>query len=200
MSEDRRISFTVGRGAWTLVAWDGHSAYVRFALSRDRTSWRIAEARFVEPSGDVLRSFPFSRVEYAANANRIVALALSSGHDRDVPDEVPEMFAGYEPVKLDRPKLRRPKGKRLGRNFYEEVALAYYGAIADGLDPRQTLARDSGAAPDTVARWIGTARKLGLLSPTTPGKVSVVVETPIPGGATAGGFAPREEIGERDDG
>lgn len=171
MKTDRRISFSVGRGAWTLVGWDDHTAYVRFALNADKKTWRIGEVRVLEPTGDGLRSFPFSRIEHAANAHSIVALGLAMGHTQEVGD-VAAMFEGHEPVTLKRLRLRRPKGKQLDRDFYKTVALAYKGALAEGLDPRQTLARDSGAAPDTVARWIREARRLELLPPTTPGRVS----------------------------
>ena len=168
---DPRISFGVGRGGWTIVGWDERTAYVCFALNEDQKTWRIAEVRVVDPTRDVLRSFPFSRVENAANAHAAVVLGLAIGHRQEARD-VPAMFEGYEPVVLDRLKLRRPKDKKLDLSFYKAVAIAYKGALAEGLDPRQTLARDSEAAPDTVARWIREARRLELLPPTTPGRVS----------------------------
>ena len=88
------------------------------------------------------------------------------------------MFRGLKPVPQDRLRLERPEGRRLDANFYKRVALAYKGALAEGLNPRQTLASESGAAPDTVARWIAKARddKYGYLPKTTAGKASAYGE------------------------
>lgn len=172
MNENRRISFLVGKGGWTKVAWDGRDAYVRFTLNTDRKTWRIAEIRVLDPTSDALRSFPFSRIENGANAHSAVVLGLAVGRKAKAPPDVSKMFKGLEPAPHDRLRLRRPKGKQLDVDFYKAVALAYKGALAEGCDPRQTLARDSGAAPDTVARWVSEARRRGYLPPAQPGKVS----------------------------
>ena len=171
---DQRISFNVGMGGWTRVGWDSRQALVRFELNPDGKTWRIADVWMRDPSRDVLRSLPLSRIENAANANAVVVLGLAIGRTAEVPADPWTMFAGApEPVPYDRLRLERPKGKQLDADFYKRVAIAYRGALADGENPRQTLARDSGAAPDTVARWIREARRRGYLSKTEPGKVSV---------------------------
>ncbi len=88
--------------------------------------------------------------------------------------DVPAMFRGRPRGGMlleDRPRLERPAGKRLDDDFYKRVADAYQGALTELLNPRQTLARDSGSAPDTVARWVKEARRRGYLPETTPGRV-----------------------------
>jgi hypothetical protein len=71
--------------------------------------------------------------------------------------------------------LERPAKRRLDDDFYLEVARAYVGAVAWGLDPRKTLALDSLTPADTVARWIRESRKRGFLSAGEPGKASGTV-------------------------
>jgi hypothetical protein len=86
------------------------------------------------------------------------------------------MFRGApEPVKLDRLRLARPKGNKLD-DFYKQVAIAYRGAIAEGMNPRQALAQDTGSKPDSVARWVREARRRGYLRPTQPGKATALAE------------------------
>jgi hypothetical protein len=69
-------------------------------------------------------------------------------------------------------KLTRPAKRRLPDEFYYDVSIAYTDAVEAGLNPRKTLAADSGAPADTVARWVGEARKRGHLPPGEPGKVT----------------------------
>jgi hypothetical protein len=175
---DPPIAFLVGKGGWTQVGWEGRTDLVRFALNPDKKTWRIDDVQLHEPTGETFRSFPFARIESAANAHSIVALGLAIGHTQKPPRDIASMFRGQKPVPLNRLRLKRPQGRRLDASFYKQVALAYKGALAEGLKPRQTLARDSGAAPDTVARWIATARsdEYGYLPKTTPGKASAYGE------------------------
>src|SRR5215210_7328511 len=107
METDRRISFLVGRGNWTKVAWQGGSAYVRFETEADRKTWRIAEVRFDDATPEAIRSFPFSRVEIAANAHSLVAIGLAMGGSSlaEGAADVPSMLEGLEPVPLDRLRL-----------------------------------------------------------------------------------------------
>jgi hypothetical protein len=171
MTEDPRIGFIVGQGGWTKVAWPGGTGYVRFALNPDNKTWRIGELR-LDPTDEALRGFSRVRIENAANAHSVVALGIAMGWKKKPPADLESMFRGKKPEPLSRLRLTRPQGKRLDANFYKQVALAYKGAVAEGHNPRQTLARDSGAAPDTVARWVAEARRLDYLPPAEPGKVS----------------------------
>jgi hypothetical protein len=161
-------------GGWTKATWPGGAGKVRFTRNRDRKTWRVAELRIDDPTDEALRGFSRVRLENAANAHGLVVMGLAMGHKETPPANLEDMFRGMKPVPLDRLRLKRPKGKRLDESFFKQVAIAYKGAVAEGLNPRQTLARDSGAAPDTVARWIGEARRpdRGYLPPAEPGKVS----------------------------
>ncbi len=172
MTDDPRIGFIVGMGGWTKVTWPGGAGYVRFTLNRDRKTWRVAELRIDNPTDEALRAFSRVRIENAANAHWPVVLGLAIGRTQKPPATLEDMFRGQKPVSLDRLRLKRPKGKQLDEGFFKQVAIAYKGAVAEGRNPRQTLARDSDAAPDTVARWIAEARRRGHLPPAEPGKVS----------------------------
>ena len=71
---------------------------------------------------------------------------------------------------VKRPRLKRPAGRRLDDNFYIQVADAYRGAVAHGLQPAKTLAEDSETPQGTVNRWIATAREKDLLADAEPGR------------------------------
>ena len=165
-------------GGWTQVSLgETIIAYIRFTLNDDHKTFRIAEVRVTDPDPDSLRRIPLARIETAANANGIVMLGLAIAHKKKAPADVTEHFrqARVELHAMDdagRWLLRRPKGRRLDDVFYRDVARAYTEAAGQGLNPRQTLAVDTGSAPDTVARWVGEARRRGYLPPTTPGKVT----------------------------
>jgi hypothetical protein len=173
------LSFAVGPAGWVEVTRpDEPPVYVRFTLNRDRKTWRLTELRVVHPTGDQLRALPLSRIETAANANGLVATGLAIGRTQNEPRDVPAWFrrhrARAEAMEAaGRYLLERPTGRRLDDVFYARVAEAYRGAVAAGLNPRQTLASDSGAAPDTVARWVGESRRRGFLPKGQPGKITV---------------------------
>jgi hypothetical protein len=178
-TEESRLSLAPGPAGWVEVTLpDSSPVYVRFALKPDRKTWRLDRLLLVDPTGDALRGFPLSRVEAAANANALVALGLAVGRNQDDPTDVPGWFRKYRAraktmEAAGRYLLERPKSRRLDDAFYARVAEAYRGAVAQGLNPRQTLARDSGAAPDTVARWVGEARRRHFLPKGQPGKITV---------------------------
>ena len=176
VAEDPRIGFIVGFGGWTKVSWPGGQGYIRFAVNSDNKTWRIVELRMPDPTTEALRSLPLSRIEAAANAHGPVVLGLAVGRNGKPPADVESMFGGKQPEKLSRLRLERPKGKRLGDDFYKKVAIAYRGALAEGLNPRQALMQDTGAKPDSVARWVGEARRRGYLPPAQPGKATALAE------------------------
>ena len=175
---DQELSLAVGLGGWVEARWHTRAlpeqiAYVRFAVV-DASRWRIVELRLLDPSQEALRALPLSRIEHAANAHALVALGLAAGHTTPAPDDVPAFFKTSrrrQRRQESRYKLERPAGRRLSDDFYEAVARAYQEAVTVGLNPRKTLAEDSGTPADTVARWILEARKRGSLPPAAPGKV-----------------------------
>jgi hypothetical protein len=152
--------------------------YVRFALNPDRKSVRIVDLRMPNPTSEALRSLPLARIETAANANAAVMLGFALLHKQQPPPDVPDYFRklGKQRKASERAGrflLERPEGRRLDDGFFIRVARAYREAAALGLNPRQALARDSGSAPDTVARWVAEARKRGYLPKGQAGKVTV---------------------------
>lgn len=176
MNEKRQVAFAAGPAGWAEVTWPGGTAYVHFQLNPDHKTWRIDELRFPDPTAAMVRSFPHSRIETAANA-AMGSLGLAVGRTTDPPKDLAAWFdrarkRHAKSTAAGRFVLERPEGRRLEDGFYALVAHAYREAVAAGMNPRQTLASDSGAAPDTVARWIGEARRRGFLPPTTAGKVA----------------------------
>lgn len=63
---------------------------------------------------------------------------------------------------------------RLTYSFYQEVARLYKEAIASGESPIQTLMVQLNKSEKRVQAYATECRRLGLLSKTTPGKVSTV--------------------------
>jgi len=66
---------------------------------------------------------------------------------------------------------------RLTYSFYQEVARLYKEAIAGGESPIQTLMVQLNKSEKRVQAYATECRRLGLLSQTTPGKVSTVRKT-----------------------
>lgn len=138
---------------------------------------RAVELVVTEPWLHRHRELPLARVEHAANADANTRFDLGRQLDKTIGGNhvsvAFEMKKRISTRKLTpRYYLERPAKRRLDDDFYESVARAYAGAVAWGLDPRKTLAADSGTPADTVARWISTARKRGFLSSGEPGKAS----------------------------
>lgn len=174
---EKPISIAVGPRGWTHVEWPGGVALVRFVLNRDRKTWRIAELRFVDPTPEAVRSFPLRRIETAANAGGLVPVGLAIGRTQEEPPDLWAFFSksakrAAAAKEAGRFLLERPAGRRLEDGFFVRVAQAYSDAVAAGLNPRQTLAKDANTSPDTVARWVGEARRRGFLPPTSPGRVA----------------------------
>ena len=170
-----------GTGGWARVSWrEGQPgevvAYVRFSVEQPALTLAVAELRFVEPWLRRHRELPLSRVENAANADTNTRFHIVKDSKRPAPRDLDEYFAlkaktsgrRVEP----RYRLERPARRRLDDGFYAAVARAYAEAVAEGLNPRKTLATDSDTPADTVARWIAEARRRGHLSPGELGKAS----------------------------
>jgi hypothetical protein len=150
------------------------------------------ELRLREPWIDRTRELPVRRIENAVRASADVQQMLRGRYKNAEPDfsdesvfyfglDVPAPTASASasaPVptitvaERARFRLSRPAKRRLDDDFYADVAIAYMAAVEAGLNPRKTLAADSGTPADTVARWIGQARKRGHLPPGEPGKVT----------------------------
>ncbi len=170
-----------GPGGWARVTWrQGQTgevvADVRFSVEQPALKLVVAELRFVEPWLRRHRELPLSRVENAANADANTRFQIVKDSKKPAPRDLDEYFAlkaktsgrRVEP----RYQLERPARRRLDDDFYAAVARAYADAVAEGLNPRKTLAADSGTPADTVARWIAEARRRGQLSAGEPGKAS----------------------------
>ena len=184
MEDARQITIIPGPGGWADIDWRPDTeTYVRFALNPDHKTVRIVDLRMPLPTTEALRSLPLARIETAANAGAIVMLAFAMQHTQDPPADVPDFFRKNrkrheKSTAAGRFILERPEGRRLDDGFYIRVAKAYSDALARGLNPRPTLARDTQSAVDTVARWIGEARRRGYLPPTTPGKKAGIAPRP----------------------
>lgn len=176
-SDSQPLVIVAGDGGWAELEWRGIVAYVRFVIDDERRrTLRIAELLVLEPWVRRHRDVPLSRIENAVHADAIVRSDLDK--NLGVPlsrDDLETFFQMKESIAAGmspRQKLKRPTTRRLGDDFYAEVARAYTDAVAFGLNPRKTLAEDADAPADTVARWIMKARKKGYLSAGEPGKAS----------------------------
>jgi hypothetical protein len=176
---DRQLVFFPGPAGWTSVIWrfqqpDEIEAHVRFELRDGR--FDAVELRLGEPWLDRLREIPLRRIENAVRASARVQQLLRDRYDEPASGFPGETVFRMGPTRAelarDRFKLTRPAKRRLPDEFYYDVSIAYTDAVEAGLNPRKTLAADSGAPADTVARWIGEARKRGHLPPGEPGKVT----------------------------
>ena len=184
VSERHELTIFPGPGGWADIDWRPNTeTYVRFALNPDRKTVRIVDLRMPNPTSEALRSLPLARIETAANASIIVMLAFAGEHLKEPPADIPGFFrkrrTTTEKASAEgRFILQRPEGRRLNDGFYIRVAQAYRDALARGQNPRPTIAADTHSAVDTVARWIGEARRRGHLPPTTPGKKKAFADDP----------------------
>jgi hypothetical protein len=178
---DRPLHVVPGESGWARVHWhpgrdDELVADVRFTVEEPALTLRAIELRISEPSLRRHREFPLSRVENAVNADANVRAEIGMKHAKNAPADLDAYFATKAQIRSERleprHRLERPARRRLDDDFYAAVARAYAGAVAEGLNPRKTLADDSGTPADTVARWIAEARKRGHLSAGEPGKAS----------------------------
>jgi transposase-like protein len=179
-----------GEGGWAKVRWradqeDELVAYVRFERADEPHRLKPAALLVTEPWLRLYRDVPLPKIENAVHADPLVWFELRQHIDVKVDDPILmfEMKKSIERGMSERFKLERPAKRRLDDAFYANVAQAYADAVAWGMNPRKTLAADSGIPADTVARWIRTARQRKKLSPAQRGKASGVV----PGGDTEDG-------------
>jgi len=69
------------------------------------------------------------------------------------------------------PAIEPPAGRRMTDEFLHTVARAYAIAALKGLPPAPTIAAQAGVSSRAVHKWIYTARKRGIMSPGTRGRV-----------------------------
>jgi hypothetical protein len=176
------LSLAVGNGGWVRARFTTRdlpeqTVYVRFAPAGNR--WRAVELRLDDPSQEILRAIPLSRIEHAVNASERgeaiagpVVFGLAVGHENPSPKDLRAHFKNKRRRIVSPVKLERPATRRLTDDFYKDVARAYTAATAAGSNPRKALAEASATPADTVARWIRETRRRGYLPPAEPGKVS----------------------------
>jgi hypothetical protein len=160
----------IGQPGWVAARWrraDGSTDDATVRL-RHKTAERlyIAEFLMVAPTAVRLRDVPLARIEQAINADAKIRVWVEQGTDEQTLTRARSAAAA-------RPRLKRPEGRRLDDGFYQEVAAAYRGAVANGLPPSKTLAEDSDTPAGTVNRWIAAARERGYLPRGEPGRVTV---------------------------
>jgi hypothetical protein len=156
---------------WVTARWarsDGSkgSAVARFRLkTADR--WYIAQLLVNNPTAKRLAEVPLARIEDAANADQEIRKWIKKGSGLEF-DEQGRFVPG------PRPRLKRPKARRLDDRFFQWVAICYRAAVVHGLPPAKTLAEDSDTPQGTVNRWIATAReKYPKMFAATAGRPSV---------------------------
>jgi hypothetical protein len=155
-----------GQKQWVSAEWERADGSKGFAVVHVR--WKTAERLkvfqlLIEPA--YLRDVPVARIEQACNANP----KLREWIDRAVGEDLVKM---RKVAVASRPRLKRPKSRRLDDDFFRSVAEAYSAAVRVGLPPGPTVAADSGTPLSTVHRWIAQARKRGYLPPGEPGKAT----------------------------
>jgi hypothetical protein len=154
---------------WVTARWqraDGSRGEVtaHFRLLKAER-WYIARLLIDLPTSPKLRDVPLARIETAVNADAKIQEWIETGAK-------PAIIDLRRRAAAKRPRLSRPRSRRLDDDFYGLVADAYRGAVVNGLPPSKTLAEDSETPPGTVNRWIAEARRRGHLPPAEPGKVS----------------------------
>jgi hypothetical protein len=155
-----------GQKQWVSAEWERADGSKGFAVAHVR--WKTAERLkvcqlLIEPA--YLRDVPVARIEQACNANPKIREWIDRAFGKDLVTRRKIDIA-------NRPRLKRPKSRRLDDDFFRAVAEAYRAAVRTGLPPGPTLAADSGTPLSTVHRWIAGARKRKHLPPAERGKAT----------------------------
>jgi hypothetical protein len=175
---DVELAFACGPGGWlqAIVNYGNNETthvFVHFVRKHDH--WGPAAMWIANPTVAGVRAIPLHRIEIALAGSDTLSERLARDLEADVPPVgSPDFYKAFEGylVPEKRFRLERPSRKHLGDGFFRDVARAYRSAAAAGLKPRQVIAGDTGSSPDTVARWVGEARRRGHLSKARPGKVT----------------------------
>jgi hypothetical protein len=165
-----------GRGGWVDYAdvevpeWvsvrvqpneQGRLVVVEVHLARDRVT------------SEALRAVPLGRIEAMVNHPDHVEVIRAHAATAPRPDEDPRGAPQRAPwvpkeitweVELEVPRGRKPEG------FYRRVAAIYSDAAQLSRRPAAEIAEAVGVPTVTVHRWVGEARRRGLLPPAGPGR------------------------------
>jgi hypothetical protein len=181
---ERQLELTAGPAGWVRAHWRleappgqrsrWQEAYFRLTkTSDDPDAWKVVEMRTFDHEAYQPGTVPWAgRIANAVNASTWLQEQLLNAIGDDVPHDIREAFRGAKRGRGPLRRLERPAGRRLGPEFYQQVAEVYQDAVSRGLSPRKRMQEDTDAAQDTVASWIKRARKLGYLPKASPGKVS----------------------------
>ena len=128
-------------------------------------------------TGDLLRRLKPRELGHELRSKQRASLDYIASHSVSAPsgflDEVRTMAAGL----AAEPTIGRPR--ELSEDFLRAVAEFYVEARATGDDkPTQAVAAEWHKSFSTAARWIGAARKAGILEPTTQGKAGGALRSP----------------------
>jgi hypothetical protein len=179
-----RIHIETGPAGWLKARWRGGESaenviFVRFQPpAGERSTWlidRLAPSRQSRGRlAGLVADAPLYRIEEAVNASDVFRDGLLARLDDPEPADLDlahtDSYRG-----MPQPKLKRPRRNALNDDFYRQVASAYRKAVAAGLPPGETMAKNSGIPRGTINRWIAEARdpRRGFLPPAEPGRVSV---------------------------
>jgi hypothetical protein len=180
----KQLELTAGPGGWVQAQWrpeapPGYRSQWRKAWFRAETKndapdgWKVVEKRTFGWEAYNEPAVPWAgKIANAVNASEFLREQLLADMDDPVPNDVREAFRRKKPGHGPLVRIERPEGRRLGPDFYRQVAAVYLDAVERGLSPRERLMDDTRAKQDTVASWIKRARRDGYLAEAEPGKVS----------------------------
>jgi hypothetical protein len=133
---------------------------------------RIVGVRIERPEGvtaDDLRSVPVHRLEARLDERYLATRAQIGASDAEPGEEVtvtidrrPTRRELRIPARLFIPQLG---GRRYSDDLYRKVAGLYSWCVVAGVAPGPAIAEANDKPVATVHRWIGEARKRGLLAP-----------------------------------
>lgn len=152
--------------AWRVVLrWgdvDGFVECVGVELAHEEEARSLTAA--------VIRALPFGglvrqarNARYEASWGPVIESVTGTDDEASLPPGVDREAQAW----TDRPVRR---AAHLDDDHYEAVARVYSHASDRGVAPRKAVAETMHVSQPTASRWIGEARRRGLLPPTTPGK------------------------------
>jgi hypothetical protein len=146
--------------SWGQATYDGHHCNscggpIRGRASDHRNSPKRAVQNWVAESFFAQlpdKSFP----EFPSRINQV---------------PIPRKSKLVDPIADEFPAIEPPAGRRMTKEFLEDVARAYAIAARKGVPPAPAIAEAAGVERRTVHKWIYTARKRGIMPPGTRGRV-----------------------------
>lgn len=141
------------RARWTRADRSEGRAFARF--ERPKKGYRIAELLLQWPTLELLRDVPLRRIESAANADDAIRHYLGL---RGPFEERLRKTKLNERRRRARLTLKPPSTRQLDSDYLVHVADCYTDAVAYGLQPADTMHKDSGIPLGTINRWIAEAK------------------------------------------